>query len=214
MPRPPIHRMRRAQAAGVILGLAAGLWLNVKPASAHRLAQARPQGVTPIDDAAVSYAFYQTLARDQVALYSLTVAAGDRLHVAINVPQIAGLERYGVTVALLGPGLPALAEGDVPAAARRQVSGPLTGLVAPTVETGSFHEHFTQTDYWKRQTIDLPAPAAGSYTVAIWHPDGASGKYVLSTGYKEVFGPLDLLRFPGWWWQVRRYFGQFGGRGV
>ena len=126
-----------------------------------------------------------------------------------RAPGIVTTVRYGVA----SPHLRLWPTLTVTSAERCQPSA-VRSLAKLDVETGSFHEHFTQTDYWKRQTIDLPAPAAGSYTVAIWHPDGASGKYVLSTGYKEVFGPLDLLRFPGWWWQVRRYFGQFGGRGV
>ena len=197
------------------MGVGLGLALRPKPAAAHRLAAANPSGVTHIADASVSYAFYQTLVRpNQVDLYTLDVAAGDRIHVAINIPQLPHLTGFQVNVLLLGPGLPRLDPSLLPAgAAWTQLGVPTThGLLLPDAATGGFHEHFTQTDYWNRQREDVTAPASGRYAVVVWHPTGATGKYVLATGYREVFGAADLLRFPGWWWRVRRYFGQFGGK--
>jgi hypothetical protein len=84
-----------------------------------------------------------------------------------------------------------------------------TGILAPSTKSDDFFEPFTQTNYWGRQSITLDAPATGAYYLVIWPPTGPTGKYVMDTGYAEVFGPTDLLRFPVWWVQTKMYFGDW-----
>jgi hypothetical protein len=73
--------------------------------------------------------------------------------------------------------------------------------------SADFFEPFTQTKYWGRQQIDLSLPANGAYYLLVWQPDGQPGKYVLDTGYEEVFQLADLIRFPVWWLRVHIFFG-------
>ncbi len=82
----------------------------------------------------------------------------------------------------------------------------LSALVLPSFVTGDYFEPFTQTNYWGRQQLDLAIPEDGDYFLLIWHPEGLPGKYVLDTGFEEVFSFSDLLRFPGWWLGVHIFF--------
>lgn len=184
-------------------------------ASAHRPGSAS-DGVTEIPNIVTSFAYYQELeTADQVDQYTFTAAAGDFFHAGVNVPAIAGLESYGVSLALVGPGLPPLPPDSLPEVAAdhhhdtdvAEHEHAPTGLVLPSVRSEDFYEPFTQTNYWSRQTLELDLPESGAYTLLIWNPEEALGKYVLDTGTKEVFGPADLFRFPIWWVDVHAYFG-------
>lgn len=79
------------------------------PASAHRPDSGNDEGITMIDDPDVSYAFYRAFDKpNQVHVYQFEGQKGRDFHAGINIPQIARLKHYGVTLALIGPGLPAL----------------------------------------------------------------------------------------------------------
>jgi len=176
----------------------------VPTASAHRPDWSSGEGATPIADIVTSWAYYRDLSGpEQVDVYAFTASAGDSLHAGINIPAIGGLERYGVTVALFGPGLPTANPADLPPG---HPEG-LGAIVFPTAVSEDFFEPFTQTNYWGRQQIDLTLPETGEYFLAVWHPGGAAGKYVLDVGTAEVFGPADLFQFPVWWVRVHAFFG-------
>ncbi len=197
----------------------------VSPASAHRPDQGNTLGITPIQSPTTSYAFYRELTNSSdVHLYSFEGQSGQFFHAGINIPQIGGLEDYGVTLALIGPGLPPLESSKLPFAvnltpgALPSLSGSnpiLTGVQTGTfggsltsnVRGKDFFEPFTQTNYWGRQTVELTLPETGTYYVIVWNPDGQPGKYVMDTGTEEVFGPGDLLVFPKWWVDTHVYFG-------
>ncbi len=200
------------------------LLATTRSALAHRPGQGNGGGITVIPDPSTSFAYYRELATDDVVhVYRFEAEAGQFLHAGINIPQLEGLEDYGVSLALLGPGMPALDPADLPYFdPRTRAGGPmilpawaqdiglagLTGIVADDVQGEPFFEPFTQTNYWGRQTLELDLPASGSYVLLVWNPDHETGKYVMDTGTQEVFGPVDLLRFPGWWLDTRIYFEQ------
>ena len=197
------------------------LLLFVVPvASAHRPAEAGEEAITQIPSATTSYAYYQAIeAADQVDIYAISGAKNLDFHAGINIPQIEGLEDYGVSMALLGPGLPALNNADLPnlnaystsngvSLAAAVASGDFGGIIRSSSPSEAFFEPFTQTNYWGRQSLDIALRQAGTHYLVIWQPDGALGKYVLDTGREEVFGPTDLFRFPLWWIDVRLYFEQ------
>jgi hypothetical protein len=215
----------------ILIALLAGAFVAVPDVHAHRPEPGSAAGIPLIPDPTTSYAYYRQLrAPDEIHVYQVEAKAGQFFHAGINVPQIEGLEDYGVTLALLGPGLPPLGEDQLPFHYAKAItdhdepshsdaplpdalladlqSGASGGLVVESVASEEFHEPFTQTRYWGRQALDLDLPAGGTYYLLVWNPDGASGKYVLDTGTKEVFGPADLLRFPLWWLQTRIYFEQ------
>ena len=187
-----------------LLPLIAILLFTATPASAHRPGWGDADGVTEIADIVTSFAFYRDLSSAaQVDVYTLTAKAGDHLHAGINIPAVGGLENYGVSVALFGPGLPEVDHELLPPDHPED----LGAVVFPTRKGEDFFEPFTQTNYWGRQRIEMDLPETGVYYVVVWHPTGATGKYVMDVGTAEVFGPGDLFQFPIWWVRVHAFFG-------
>ncbi len=184
-----------------------GLFSAVPSAYAHRPEEGAQSGLTEIPDPTTSFAYYRNFdGGDFAHLYEVDGTGGQAFHAGINIPQLEGLESYGVSLALFGPGLPEVDPAGLPAAAA-DLAGQ-GGLMVESRVSEDFYEPFTQTNYWGRQSLDVTFPETGTYYLAIWQPDGAPGKYVLDTGREEVFGPGDILRFPVWWWNTRAYFDQ------
>ena len=187
-----------------VLALLALLLWAAPTASAHRPDWGEASGVTEIADIVNSVAFYRDLTgADDVDAYVFTARAGDRLHAGINTPVVQGLEDYGASVALFGPGLPTADYAALPPGSPAD----LGAAVFPTRPGADFFEPFTQTNYWGRQRLEVDLLMAGTYYLVVWHPAGAAGKYVLDVGTAEVFGPGDLFQFPIWWLRVHAYFG-------
>ena len=199
--------------------------LATPPASAHRPEDGSKTGITDIADPNISYAYYREFEQpSDFHLYRFEAQAGQFFHAGINIPQLPGLENYQVSLALIGPGLPALDAGALSTAAEHAVSeleqpesegighqpealtlpdeidlAQLGGLVLPGQDNGQFFEAFTQTRYWTRQELDIDLPLEGVYYLVVWNPSAETGKYVLDSGTREAFAASDLLRMPGWW---------------
>lgn len=222
--------MRRNRGFTLFAAILVSLF-TASTASAHRPATANDEGITSIPDPTTSYAFYESLdSSGDVDIYAVYAEAGQFFHVGINIPQIEGLESYGVSLALLGPGLPAVSTEALPALPHdheadagahshdggatwsdRLSMESVTGIIAVSEKSGDFYEPFTQTNYWGRQVLELDLPETGTYYLLAWQPQGIAGKYVMDTGRAEVFGPSDLFRFPVWWVQTHVYFGHTAG---
>lgn len=195
-----IDLKRAAIAAAVAL---AGSLLVVPNAWAHIPQWGDPGEENRLEDIDVSVAYYQQLAAgDQVDIFSFTGVAGQHLHVGVNIPAIDGLDDYGISIALLGPGLPSDDFGLLPSSYPEAPGA----VVYPTTTGDDFFEPFTQTRYWGRQGIELELPADGTYYVLAWHPQGSPGKYVIDFGREESFGLTELLRLPYWWVRVHLFF--------
>ena len=78
-------------------------------------------------------------------------------------------------------------------------------LLEANAEPTVFDEPFTGTQSWvlREETLSLPQTGAG-YIVA-WHLSDMAGKLWVAVGTKERFGLFDLLRFPGWRGEARRF---------
>lgn len=173
-------------------------------AYAHLPAWGEAGGENQIDDMDVSTAFYQEIKDGtQVDTYTFTGEAGQFLHAGINIPAVKGMEDYGVTMALLGPGLPAAGLGELPEA-HADAEG---ALIFPSEVSDDFFEPFTQTRYRGRQTVEMELPASGEYHIMVWNPDADTGKYVIDVGEREAFGLLEILKMPYWWVRVHLFFG-------
>ncbi len=209
IPITRLNHIRRLRPLTVSLGVLFLLVAGSRRVHAHRPMPGNPGGVVELPDAELSYAFYQELTRpDQVDYYRVTVQPGARIQASINIPHLPELADYGVSLALVGPDLPDLDPAQLPASALSRLGDAAAhGLVLPSRVSDGFYEPFTQTRYYGRQRLNTLAPAGGTYTLLVWHPQGLPGKYVFSTGYRERFGPADLVRFPGWWVNVHRYYG-------
>ena len=187
-----------------LTAMSAASLLVVSVAYAHLPNWGEPGGENHIDDIDVSVAFYQDIEEgSQVDTFTFQGEAGQHLHAGINIPAVAGLEDYGVTMALLGPGLPPAGLAGLPVEPT-DVAG---ALIFPTEQGENFFEPFTQTRYWGRQTVEMGLPASGEYHLMVWNLDGRTGKYVIDIGEKEEFGLLGFLKLPYWWVKVHRFFG-------
>lgn len=210
------------------LSLVATFFL-VPNASAHRPEEGVDNGLTIIPSPTISYAYYQEFdGLSDFHAYTFEAQSGQFFHAGINIPQLDGLEDYGVSLALFGPGLPKV-EADIFSESHAHTDqdgadshahaatidfpdwldlDSLGGIVVENQPGEDFFEPFTQTNYWGRQVLELNLPETGRYYLLVWNTEKEVGKYVLDTGREEVFGPADLLRFPVWWVNTRMYFEQ------
>ena len=161
------------------------------------------EDTTVIDNLTTSFAFYRNLPADKVHVYTFIGKQGQNLHAGINIPAVKGLEDYSVTMALFGTTLPEADHDQLPP----EHPEDLGALIFPSEVSANFFESFTQTLYWGRQSIEMTLPADGEYYLIIWQPEGLAGKYVMDSGYAEVFGFGDLFLFPIWWVRVHIFFG-------
>jgi hypothetical protein len=208
----------------------------VPTAYAHRPDKGRDLGITPIPSVHASYAYYRELTSSSpLHIYQVEAEAGDFFHAGVQIPQLDGLETYGVNLLLIGPGMPEIDlqqeydsiedehgieidghDHNLEAEVAKEVAAAITdldlpytgGILLKSVISQDFFEPFTQTRYWGRQTLEMNLSQSGTYYLFVWQPTNTAGKYVLDTGTQEVFGIGDLFRFPIWWIETRIYFGQ------
>jgi hypothetical protein len=155
-----------------------------------------------VKDPTISTALYATLDRcDDVDYVTFTGKQGQSILVGVTIPQIEGQDEFAPTVAVMGPGLPKTA---LPA----QVTTPRRAgavLLAPTPSPApTFFEPFSHTSYWERQEELVTLPTDGRYVVAVWHEAGATGRYTLVVGQREVFGgdPAFPFKLRSFWTPV------------
>jgi hypothetical protein len=159
----------------------------------------RPEAPWQVDDPTISTALYATLESAQdVDYYTFQGESGQTILLALTIPQIEGQDLFAPTMVLMGPGLP---EADLP----RQVNHSRgSGALVLTPVTGpapTFFEPFSRTAYWDRQEERVSLPADGTYTVAVWHPEGEVGRYVFVVGDRELPGgdPAFALKMRTYW---------------
>lgn len=194
----------------LVLFILAVVLLAPSSAAAHRPDWGSGSRITQIENISVSYAFYRELtSADDAHAYVFTAAAGQQLHAGISIPAIDRLKDYNVYLALFGPGLAGTPEDLHDLLPETHPEGGSVLLVEPGASE-DYSEPFTQTHYWGRQVLEINLPESGEYTLLVWNPNGAPGKYVLDTGREEAFGLSDALRMPVWWVRARLYFEQGG----
>ena len=171
-----------------VLGLALLLLvLSAIPASAHRpyfeeadITADKPWSVS---DPTISTAIYATLdTRSDADYYAFDGRKGQRILLSLTIPQIAGQEQFAPEMALLGPGLGA---ASLPARIVNLAGTGVQLIPALVGDAKSFYEPFSRTSYWERQEETVTLPADGRYVVAVWHAEGAVGRYTFVIGDKE-----------------------------
>jgi hypothetical protein len=189
----------------VTVGIAAASLLalvTAAPVAAHAPMVVEPGNESPatahvLEDPTLSLAIGATLdAPGEVDWYRMDLRAGDALVVEVTAPDAVG--GIPTSFAVLGPGLPAPA--DDTAAALTGAAG-ADGALVHEAEGGGREVH-GGLGFIAWGGIRTTAPADGTYWVAVRATDaGATGKYVLAPGVREVFGPeaiggmADLVAF-------------------
>jgi len=160
----------------------------------------------PVTDHQISWAAYGKISEaGEIDYYRFEAKRDEEIYASIVIPKLERLRDFAPEFALIGPGLHEV-ESPPNDADRfldvRENEGVMVSRYGAGEES-VFFEPFTQTSYYERQELRIDAPETGTYHVAVYHPDGATGKYVLAIGEKEVFGPKDILGLPATWWKVR-----------
>ena len=148
----------------------------------------------------------------QVIYYELTVEekqlwlafdkeAEQDLYLSLGVPVIERLTGSRPAVAVLGPGLPAVA---LPFGIPEGFGGRVfeTGTVASPEE---FHEPFTGTDSWVLFEEAIALPGSGRHYVVAYSPSDEPGKLWVAIGKREVFAVRDVLDLPATIRRVRAF---------
>lgn len=150
-----------------------------------------------VADPDISIVVYHDIQCDTDQLwFELEAEAGFELYVQLGVPEIARLEAYRPSVALLAPGLPAADEAlpfDVPHGLGVEV------FHSDQVDVpGEFYEPFTQTASWVMVEERVTLPDDGVAYLVAWDPAGWTGKLWLATGEVEDFSDVEGTDFLYW----------------
>ncbi|WP_292520772.1 hypothetical protein [Methanoculleus sp.] len=168
--------------------------LTATPALAHVPLFARdgssPGAAFVIEDPEKSWVIYDTLPGGVAArYYRFHMEEGERIHATLQVTH-AG--EFAPGMVLAGPGIES--SGRVPqdvgvpeGAGALAVPGRLPGQPE--------YEPFTPSRVYPLARIDMPAPATGDYTLAVYTP-GEGGNYALALGSVETYTVVEWIRIP------------------
>ncbi|MEM7531715.1 MAG: hypothetical protein AAF639_06050 [Chloroflexota bacterium] len=146
-----------------------------------------------VPDATISTAVYADLDTgvadgiSDVDYFAFQGVAGQRVLLAMSIPQIEGQDYFAPEIVLMGPGLPATI---LPASIQMPAGDNIGAVVIadPNREAPIFFEPFSRTRYWDRQERYVPLTEDGDYLVAVWHPNGQRGRYTFVIGEREIRG--------------------------
>jgi len=148
-----------------------------------------------VKDVANSKSIYAALSTaGDVDVYELTIDAPMRLFVSSNIPLCKEYREFTVSLALIGPGLPA------PAEALPLAPGPGEGALtiresfATPADREVYLEPNAGKQSWVGPDIVVDDARAGRYRVLVWDPAGRTGDYTLVIGEDERFGPAEIAQ--------------------
>lgn len=157
-----------------------------------------------IPDPEISYAVYGELKRSgQVDVYKVKLESETPFYVRIAVPKKGANADYKPAFVLFGPELPQSNEPpNFPLELPEDMG---RGIFLAKEEADEYFEPFTQTTLIQRQYMSRTLKP-GTYYIAVYHTEGKTGKYVLTTGSRDEFGLKDWLSLPSYWYNVRMWY--------
>jgi hypothetical protein len=152
--------------------------------------EAAPYVVTDVENSKAISAQLRTPA--DVDFYRITLAEPARIAISSNVPFCQQYAEFGVSMALIGQGLPvpdspipvALRSGDGAVVIRDDLRDPEQRPV--------FFEPNSGRQSWRGPKYALPQAPPGTYTIAVWNEQGRTGDYIAVIGEGEYFGPAEI----------------------
>lgn len=161
----------------------------------------QPDAAVQIEDANKSWAAYALLPQGAIHYYRFDREAGQRIHLEIiTSPQDPA---FAPGFVLMGAGLP---KG---VALRPDIVVPEgygAVLVNGSVPDDAVYEPFAPSAYRKLGGLDMQAPQAGEYLVAVFAP--SMGNYGLVVGFEEAFTLEEWILLPLRLISVYRWEGQ------
>ncbi len=149
---------------------------------------ATPVDAIVLEDPTLSRAIGSSIDRaGEIDWYRLQLRSGEPLVVGMTAPDAIGT--LAATFTVLGPGLPAAADVGPEALALAEAVGVEGAIVfSPAVEPR--REVHGGLGFIQYGNLQFEAPVEGSYWLAVQAVDPlATGKYVLTPGQREEFGP-------------------------
>lgn len=155
-----------------------------------------------LGDVNVSRVVYHEVTADAPRVWmTFQGTTGQLLYVQLGLPAIERLASYRPSVAVLGPGLPAInLPFEIPAGLGGMVLSS-SDVTNPTV----FDEPFSGTRSWILLEQEIPLPQAGTYYVVAFDPAGQPGKLWVATGREEQFSLDEIGQLSGVLQQVRAF---------
>ncbi len=157
----------------------------------------------------VSYAVYAGLKfSGDVDYIKFTIEEPQGVKIGVLVPYAEEFKDYYPVYALVGPGLEAPSSGlpfELP-----EGHGAIVVKSVPVSERPEFLEPFSFTRYYRgMEELEIEVKDPGTYYVAVWHPEGEYGDYLLSYGGSESFTFSEIIDTYRVVWQVKT--GKWGG---
>jgi len=145
-----------------------------------------------MEDIDVSQVVYSPLSEADSQLWlTFEATAGTTLDVSLGLPVLDRLADDRPTLAVLGPGLPAI---DLPIEVPPDIGGVVFESAARAPRF--FHEHVTGTESWILIEDAVTLPETGTYYVVAFPSGDRVDKLWVAIGTREQFGLRDLLSFP------------------
>lgn len=127
-----------------------------------------------------------------VDFFHIAITEPARLLVSSNIPFCPQYADFSVSLALIGPGLPApgsaipvaLKPGEGAIVIRDEILDPAKRTV--------FFDRISGRQSWVGPKYVLPQAPAGVYTLAVWNDKDRTGDYIAVIGEAERFGPAEI----------------------
>jgi hypothetical protein len=187
------RKKRWALVSGAMMVLVAGEAWAHRPLLETRDIKGFDDAVV-IDDPTGSYAIYgQLQTKGDVDFYRFEVKQPLTADAGMLVPVAPGYREFYPTLALVGPGLP---PADLPFPLPSGW-GAVVVTNAPVDPRPEFFEEFSRTHYFRSpESLRQPLAATGAWYLAVWHPQGEIGSYVLTFGHGEKWGWKAIAELP------------------
>lgn len=150
----------------------------------------------------ISWAIYADLKAGDVDYYEFQVPEqGLDFFAQLLVPTRPEYKDFRPVLALIGQDLPQVDAKELPISLPPEAGV----LILPWQDKEIFFEPFTQTRYYMAEEMRRKL-RAGTWQLAIYHPQGKRGKYTLAVGEREKWGWQEALAFPGIWFRTRWWY--------
>ncbi len=141
-----------------------------------------------VPNANVSYAYFGNIfPAGDIDYFSFDAEAGQTVLLSSSIPAIPDIEVFAPVMAVFGTGVEASEPPQLPMHLVKPEAQ--SALMIPLGDEPSwFYEPFGRVYFWNWDDYFFRAPATATYTVALWHPANAIGRYSFVIGQREVFG--------------------------
>lgn len=158
-----------------------------------------------VNDPTKSWALYTTLQPGQVQYYRFDITQGETIYVQLYKNTAGSNLGFVPSFVLMGPGL--TSNGTVPAnvAVPPGTSSIVMQGQQPDAAT---YESFGPGSFYDLGSVEVKAPATGTYYVAVYDAANGGGAYGLAIGERETYTPTEYVLIPYSVFEVHLWEGQ------